>query len=314
MRIHVACGDYFGIGQEICNQLSRAIPKVTHSHVTWHGLAEQNSHVFIADGCLPAPTFENTGYAALQSATQSCLAEKNAALVTAPVSKERLNKIGFNFPGQTEYLASACNLEPDAVTMAMIGPRLRVFLTTTHLPLAKAISSITPRNLLRTIYHGFHVTSLILGASPRMAVAALNPHAGENGLFGREERDVLIPTTQQICQYLQIPELPVLPADTLFHRAVNFEHFDAVVCLYHDQGLIPFKLLHFYDGVNLTIGLPFVRTSPDHGTAYDIAGRGLADPSSTIAAIRLAEQLAPLWHKIPPVPSHAALLDQAKTD
>ncbi len=186
--------------------------------------------------------------------------------------------------------------------MAMIGERLRVFLTTTHLSLSSAIRKITSRNLFRTIFHAHHITSLIIGKKARLAIAALNPHAGEGGLFGNEEQELLIPESEKISAQLNIPCPPVLPADTLFHRTANLGEFDAIICLYHDQALIPFKLLHFYNGVNLTAGLPFPRTSPDHGTAFDIAGKGLADHRSMLAAVRLALQLAPLWHTIPHLP------------
>jgi 4-hydroxy-L-threonine phosphate dehydrogenase PdxA len=186
--------------------------------------------------------------------------------------------------------------------MAMIGKKLRIFLVTTHLPLARAITSITPFALARTLFHAHHATQILLNKTPRIAVAALNPHAGEGGLFGNEEKTIS-PMLKKLSHLIGITPPPLLPADTVFYHAAVQKKYDAIVCLYHDQGLIPFKLLHFHDGVNLTVGLPFVRTSPDHGTAFDIAGKGLARPHSTLAAIQLAARLLPRWHTLPDLPT-----------
>ena len=234
---------------------------------------------------------------------ETCLRHKNIALVTGPVNKDRLNKIGFRSPGLTEFLASACGLSPHQVTMAMIGSKLRVFLVTTHLPLKNAITSITEFSLGRTLFHAHHATRIILNKTPRLAVAALNPHAGENGLFGNEEKTSISPLLKKLSRNLGMETPPLLSSDSVFYLAAVEKKFDAIICLYHDQGLIPFKLLHFHNGVNLTVGLPFVRTAPDHGTAFDIAGKNLARPDSTLAAIHLAIRLLPRWHTLPDLPN-----------
>jgi len=187
--------------------------------------------------------------------------------------------------------------------MAMIGHQLRVFLVSTHKSLAQAIHSISPFTLGRTVFHAFHTTRILLRKQPRLAIAALNPHAGEDGLFGTEEKKIIKPLLVRISAWFSIDLPPLLPADSVFYQAVREKKFDAIICLYHDQGLIPFKLLHFHNGANLTVGLPFVRTAPDHGTAFDIAGKNIARPDSTLAAIRLALRLAAHWHKLPDLPT-----------
>jgi len=240
------------------------------------------------------PTVQSAraAFRALEAAVAGCQIGRYAALVTGPVSKAGLARVGFDFPGQTEFLASRSGLGTDAVTMAMAGERLRVFLLTTHLSLARAIRQITPARLGRTLSHAKDFLGRLGIAAPRLAIAALNPHAGEGGLFGNEEGRVLAPALRAIAGRLGpwVQRIPILPADTVFMRASQGA-FDGVICLYHDQGLIPFKLLEFDRGVNVTLGLPFPRTSPDHGTAFDIAGTGKADPGSMVAAIRLAARL-----------------------
>ncbi|XCN73282.1 MAG: 4-hydroxythreonine-4-phosphate dehydrogenase PdxA [Candidatus Electrothrix aestuarii] len=214
-----------------------------------------------------------------------------AAMVTCPISKKALNNAGVHFPGHTEMLAHLT--DTGHYRMMLAGSRLRVVLVTIHEPLAKisellTISGIQDciRMTARSLRKDFSISS------PRIAVAALNPHAGEQGMFGREEIELIQPALDQYDSQDCPAELSgPWPPDTIFYRAANGE-FDAVVCMYHDQGLIPFKLLHFQDGVNVTLGLPIVRTSVDHGTAYDIAGQGKADPSSLRAAWRMAAEIA----------------------
>jgi len=211
------------------------------------------------------------------------------ALVTAPISKEVLNEAGYPFPGHTELLAALTGAQ--GYVMMLAGSRLRVALVTTHLPLSKVPSSLTIRKIRQTIvttseglrdYFGIRV--------PRLAVAALNPHAGERGLFGSEEREIISPAIEE-CRGEGINVYGPFPADSLFFKASQGE-YDVVIAMYHDQGLIPLKLMHFRDGVNITLGLPIIRTSVDHGTGYDIAGKGLADPTSLINAIRVAAEMA----------------------
>jgi 4-hydroxythreonine-4-phosphate dehydrogenase len=209
------------------------------------------------------------------------------ALVTAPISKANLVAAGAVISGHTELLAKLTRAP--AVRMMMIGDRLRVVLVTTHLALARVPKALTSEGVVETIAVGADALRDHLGiAAPRIGVSGLNPHAGEGGLFGNEDDRIIRPAVRR-AQRRGIDAVGPLAADSLFpHAAAG--RFDLVVCMYHDQGLAPFKLLHFNDGVNFTAGLPFVRTSPDHGTAYDIAGRNRADAGSMAAALRLAAQ------------------------
>ncbi|MFH1349962.1 MAG: 4-hydroxythreonine-4-phosphate dehydrogenase PdxA [Pseudomonadota bacterium] len=208
-----------------------------------------------------------------------------AAMVTCPISKTLLNEAGHPFEGHTQLIAHLTN--SDNYVMMLAGERLRVSLVTIHCALKEVPYRLHGDKIFETIT----ITSKALQRDfgferPRLAVAALNPHAGEAGLFGSEEEEIIKPAVARALGAGHDVTGP-LPADTLFHKAAMGE-FDAVVAMYHDQGLIPLKLLHFSDAVNITLGLPIVRTSVDHGTAYDIAGKGIADPSSLRAAIRMA--------------------------
>lgn len=210
-------------------------------------------------------------------------------IATCPISKDWLNEAGFDYPGHTEMLADMTGSEN--FCMMMSGSKLRVTLVTIHCQLAKVPSLLTQDKVLdliattdRALREDFSLPS------PRIAVAGLNPHAGENQLFGNEEMEIIQPAIRQ-AQQMQINVFGPYPPDTVFHKAAAGE-FDAVVCMYHDQGLIPFKLLHFEDGVNVTLGLPIVRTSVDHGTAYDIAGKGIASYKSLEQAIKLAATIS----------------------
>ncbi|MDZ7642433.1 MAG: 4-hydroxythreonine-4-phosphate dehydrogenase PdxA [Desulfurivibrio sp.] len=214
-----------------------------------------------------------------------------AALVTCPIGKEMLNAGGYHYPGHTEMLAALC--ETPEYAMMMAGRRLRVVLATIHCALTEvpaALESAKLHRLLRLTVRALRRDFAI--ARPRLAVAGLNPHAGEGGMFGHEEKTVIAPAVAAAAAELGADGELVgpRPPDTVFHQAAA-GHFDGVLAMYHDQGLIPFKLLHFSDGVNVTLGLPVVRTSVDHGTAYDIAGRGLADPASLAAAFQLATEI-----------------------
>lgn len=211
------------------------------------------------------------------------------ALVTAPISKANLAAAGVDVPGHTELLADLTDAK--AVRMMMVGGGLRVVLATTHLALAKVPGALSRELIRETIAVADRALRSHFGLRrPRIAVAGLNPHAGEGGLFGDEEARLIAPAVRDSLRR-GIDVRGPLAADSLFPLATE-GRFDALVCMYHDQGLAPFKALHFADGVNYTAGLPFVRTSPDHGTAYDIAGRGSADCRSMAAAFRLAAELA----------------------
>ena len=214
-----------------------------------------------------------------------------AAVVTGPVSKEQLYAIGFAHPGQTEFVAERCGVSSANVAMMLAGPTLRTIPVTTHLELADVPRELTSgliearaRAVLRGLQRGFGI------ADPRLAVAGLNPHAGEGGQLGREEIEIIAPAIAALAAEGWRVTGPH-PADTLFHAAARAK-YDAALCMYHDQALIPVKALHFEDAVNVTLGLPIVRTAPDHGTAVDIAGQDRADPRPMAAAIRMAAESA----------------------
>ena len=210
-----------------------------------------------------------------------------AAVVTGPVSKEQLYAIGFSHPGQTEFVAERCGIAPNNVVMMLAGPTLRTVPVTTHLPLHAVTRSLTSgliesrgRAALRGLQRHFGI------AEPRLAISGLNPHAGESGELGREEVEIIEPAIAALAAEGWRVSGPH-PADTMFHARARAK-YDAALCMYHDQALIPIKALHFEDAVNVTLGLPIVRTAPDHGTAFDIAGQDRADPRPMAAALRMA--------------------------
>lgn len=212
-----------------------------------------------------------------------------SALVTGPVSKAQLYAIGFTHPGQTEFVAERCGISGDNVVMMLAGPDLRVVPVTTHMPLADVASHLSvdvimakARTTVRGLQRNFGIEH------PRLAFAGFNPHAGEGGAIGTEEIEFIIPAIDMLRDE-GVDAVGPLAADTLFHARAR-QTYDAVICLYHDQALIPLKTLYFDQGVNLTLGLPIVRTAPDHGTAFAIAGQGKAHPGAMIAAIRLAAE------------------------
>ncbi len=224
----------------------------------------------------------------IRSAVQGALQGDFAALVTCPISKKSLNEAGIRYPGHTEMLAELTDTAD--FRMMMAGTRLRVVLATIHEPLAGVSELLTVDEISSCIQMTVHSLQRDFGIrSPRIAVAGFNPHSGEQGMFGREEINVIEPAVQKYSGNGRISG--PWPPDTVFYKASAGE-FDAVIAMYHDQGLIPFKLLHFKDGVNVTLGLPIVRTSVDHGTAYDIAGQGRADAASLHAACQLAAEIA----------------------
>lgn len=235
------------------------------------------------------PEYGKASFAYLKRAIELAMAGQIAGIVTAPLAKHSLHLAGLEYPGHTEILQEFSG-SPE-VAMMFWGKQLKVLLATTHISLAQVAASLTKELLERKIkllVEFLRRTGSVTGKP--IAVAALNPHAGEDGAFGDEENRIIKPALQS-CSCLGLPVIGPIPADVLFYQAVQ-GRYDAVVALYHDQGLIPFKMLHFSDGVNVTIGLPFVRTSVDHGTAFDIAGKNSADCSSMIEAIRLASYLS----------------------
>jgi 4-hydroxythreonine-4-phosphate dehydrogenase len=226
-------------------------------------------------------------HAYVQRAVEAALAGQLSAVVTAPISKAAWSAAGIHHPGHTELLAERAGVRDFAMMLA--NDALRVVLVSIHIPLAEAVRAVTPEAELRAIRLA-HAAGRDFGvASPRVAVAGLNPHAGEDGTIGHEDRDVIAPAIAQ-ARAEGIDVSGPWPGDTVFMRARQGE-FDVVVAQYHDQGLIPIKYLGLDDGVNITLGLPFIRTSPDHGTAFDIAWKGKASPASLQAAVRQAMRL-----------------------
>ncbi len=224
-------------------------------------------------------------------ATGAALASdgRAGALVTNPIQKEALYAAGFRHPGHTEFLAELAGGAMPAMMLAC--PELRVVLVTIHQPLRAALAALSVERIVATGRIAAAGLTRDFGiARPRLAVAGLNPHAGEQGTLGREEIDIIAPAVAEL-RALGIDAVGPAPADTLFHAAAR-RRYDAALCMYHDQALIPLKTIDFAGGVNVTLGLPFIRTSPDHGTALDIAGTGTADPTSLIAALRLAGEMA----------------------
>ena len=319
--IVISMGDPAGIGPEILGKAwarrneaglpvffatgdARAISAV------WDGPVQPISHPDAAQGvfgdALPVLTVEDGGeivpgvpdvegarcaLRALELAAGLVRSGAARALVTAPVSKSQLYNIGFNYPGQTEFVAERCGIAGENAVMMLAAPDLRVVPITTHVPLAE-VSALLSIELLvakgrataRGLTRNFGIVA------PRITFAGFNPHAGESGAIGREEIEIIAPAVAQLCAEGILAAGPYA-ADTLFHARARLR-YDAVLCCYHDQALIPIKTLYFDDGVNITLGLPIVRTSPDHGTAFDIAGRNVAEPGAMIAAIRMAGNAA----------------------
>ncbi|MDO8283064.1 MAG: 4-hydroxythreonine-4-phosphate dehydrogenase PdxA [Thermodesulfovibrionia bacterium] len=223
----------------------------------------------------------------IKKAVELALKNEVSAIVTAPISKESLRMAGYKWPGHTELLAELTGV--DDFAMMFVSEKLKIVLCTIHIPLRDVPDTINKDLVYRAIRHAVKAASILGIYKPVIGVAGLNPHAGESGLFGNEERDAIIPAIEDASaddMYVSGP----YPPDVIFHKAYNGD-FDIVVCMYHDQGLIPFKMLAFDTGINVTLGLPFIRTSPDHGTAFDIAWQNKANPSSMIEAIKLASKI-----------------------
>ena len=251
-------------------------------------------HLPSADADIPGRPSISGAHCSLDSlelAVGLARAGSASAVVTGPVSKQQLYAIGFTHPGQTEFVAERCGVASENVAMMLAGPTLRTVPVTTHLPFALVPGRLTPalieargRATIRGLQRHFGI------ADPRLAIAGLNPHAGEGGTLGTEEQDLIRPAIDALrAEGWQV--IGPLPADTMFHEAARSQ-YDAALCMYHDQALIPLKALHFDEGVNITLGLPIVRTAPDHGTAFDIAGEDRADPRAMAAAIRMAATCA----------------------
>lgn len=300
-KIAITCGDPSGIGPEVIASWVRHHPSQLAGVTVLGPLSWLESELgempldlepvgpssYQAKPGTPDPTGARVAWMALEKAAEGCRQGRFEAVVTGPTSKAAMREAGFLYPGQTEFFADRWGGEP---TMAFIGKRLRVVLATWHDPLMKVASLLQDGRLLARAVRRAHLLGRALGISqPRVGVCGLNPHAGEEGLIGKEEIDLLDPQLKRLQE--AHPGLTLTqPGDTIFWRALQGE-FDLVVALYHDQGLAPLKALEFESAVNLTLGLPFLRVSPDHGTAFAMAGRGLARTESLSAAIELARTL-----------------------
>jgi 4-hydroxythreonine-4-phosphate dehydrogenase len=297
-RIGITLGDCAGIGPEIVELALKSgrVPASTEYVV----LGRQPN----CKAGVPTPETACAAAAALEEAVTLAGRGELEAIVTGPVHKARMYEVGFRFPGQTEFFAERCGVKNFA--MCLTGGKLTVALVTAHIPLRKVPRALKQSEIVRV---GLLLAEFLSRRSsakadraspaipaPRVAVAGLNPHAGESGKLGVEEIEVIAPAIEDlnsslITRHSSLVFIGPVSPDTVFHRAIEGE-FDAVLCMYHDQGLIPLKLHAFHSGVNVTLGLPISRTSPDHGTAFEIAGKGIARPDSMIAAINLAVELA----------------------
>jgi 4-hydroxythreonine-4-phosphate dehydrogenase len=294
-RIVVTCGDPAGVGPEIFESLLRTEAELAQQCV-WIGPSlwcerfknfPELETVSLSGQCPQAgnPCVKGAALAleAMSVAAVGCKEGRFRSVVTGPISKHWAQKAGMIHPGQTEFFAEAWGGVP---TMAFASPQLYVGLVTWHIPLMLVVEHLSFESLARTVRHTAGMMGWLGIAHPRIAVCGLNPHAGEQGSMGREEVELLNPWIDRLQT-----EFPALsgchPADTVFHRHREGE-FDAVVALYHDQALAPLKTVAFHEAVNVTLGLPFLRTSPDHGTAFDLAGKGGARIESFRAAIQLA--------------------------
>ncbi len=320
MRIGISLGDITGIGPEVTlKAIARELPRDSADYLIigdFDHLRELNQrlaiHLPLSSNAgdriavfnplkerlptnLPAgaPVAAEAAVAWIQEAGARCLRGDLEGMITAPVSKEAIIRAGIEFVGQTEFLSELAGVR-DTIMM-LLGPDdrdrwLRVALVTTHLPLRDVADAITQPKVELAIRMAAKACDDLGLVRKRVAVCGLNPHAGEGGKMGTEELAVIGPAVAA-CRASGLDVVGPISADTLFHDAIK-GNCDAVVAMYHDQGLAPLKMAAFDSGVNWTLGLPFIRTSPDHGTAYNIAGKGIAEPSSMIAAIRLAKQLA----------------------
>ncbi len=298
LKLAITCGDPAGVGPEIIARWlaahrTEAAECAVIGPLRWLesldtaavkiavGLEE-----FSASPGQPSAEGALVAWAAMECAAQGCKAGAYSGVVTGPVSKEWLARVGYAFPGQTEFFAARWGGEP---TMCFCGGKLRVALATWHVPLHEVTRLLGPHMLRRTVVAADQLAQADGIAAPRIGVCGVNPHAGEGGVIGHEERDLLNPALENLRK--EFPGLSSCqPGDTIFARALRGE-FDVVIALYHDQGLAPLKTVDFDEAVNVTLGLPFVRTSPDHGTAFGIAGQGTARTTSFANAVAVAQRL-----------------------
>lgn len=302
-RIAITCGDPAGVGPELVKKCfsTEFEDKAQFTIIgtqSWIDEVKAESKVELGSlavglsgsECVAGePTHESSKIAleAMEQAARGCGVGDFDGVVTGPISKARCVEVGFSHPGQTEFFASHWGGNP---TMGFVGERLKVVLATWHIPLATVSYHLTESCLSMAIDRANDLAKRLDIPNPRIGVCGLNPHAGEEGLIGNEEAAIFNPLLAKLREV--IPGLSdCQPADTIFHRALNGA-FDVIVALYHDQGLAPLKTIEFDTAVNVTLGLPFARTSPDHGTGYDIAGSGVASHHSFLRAMKLATKLA----------------------
>jgi 4-hydroxythreonine-4-phosphate dehydrogenase len=298
MKLAFTCGDPAGVGPEIiaawlAAHRAEAGEVAVIGPARWLETLDTAAEriavgleEFVATPGRPSGEGALVAWAAMERAADGCKRGEFSGVVTGPVSKAELARIGYSFPGQTEFFAARWGGDP---VMAFCGGRLRVVLATWHVPLHEVARWLGPHLLHRTIAAADRLCRAEGVAEPRVGVCGLNPHAGEGGLIGYEERDFLDPALDHL--RAEFPGLSRCePGDTLFARALRGE-FDVVVALYHDQGLAPLKVIDFDEAVNVTLGLPHVRTSPDHGTAFGIAGKGIARATSFANAVTVARRL-----------------------
>lgn len=317
----VALGDPSGIGPEVtakawvARDVQRLAPffavgDARSIEAVWRGpvrrITDPSHAAHVFPTALPVIQIEDAGpicpgnpnqegarcaLASLEMAVGLARSGAASGLVTGPVSKIQLYEIGFTHPGQTEFVAERCGIASDNAVMMLAGPSLRVVPITTHLPLSEVAERLSidllvfkGRATAKGLTRNFGVEN------PRLAFAGFNPHAGESGALGREEIEIIAPAVERL-RAEGIDATGPMASDAMFHKRAR-STYDAALCCYHDQALIPLKTLHFDDGVNITLGLPIVRTSPDHGTAFDIAGKGMAEPGAMIAALKMAASAA----------------------
>ncbi len=296
----ITCGDPAGVGPELIERLLASDPPLAGDSLVIgpkHWCDRLAGAAGVAAHPVGPPDFQATpgepsregaavALAAMEAAAAACREGSVRGVVTGPVNKHWLQQIGYRWPGQTEFFADAWGGDP---TMAFVGEQLRVVLATWHLSLAAVPAALDADCLEKAVRRAALLAALCGAPAPRIGVCGLNPHAGEGGILGCEEMEVLDPALDRL--RAEFPGLSkCLPGDTVFHRQ-RLGEFDVVVAAYHDQGLAAVKTLEFDRAVNVTLGLPYCRTSPDHGTAFELAGRGLANPGSMAAAVKVLAQL-----------------------
>ncbi len=309
-KLAVTMGDPAGIGPELCLRLFSAAAPTRDLDLTIFGSAQVLENVAAATGLAPTSRLRDFGplpkfdpgtisagcgqaaYDYLAAAIEACLAGEFDGLVTCPLHKKALHAAGLRYAGHTEILVARTAARSHA--MMLTAPGITCSLVTTHLPLREVTAHLSTERIVEVAVLTAATMDVLLGRPPRLAILGLNPHAGEHGLFGSEEEEIILPAISA-ARRRGLDVVGPLPPDTAFIAPWR-ARIDAYICMYHDQGLIPLKTLAFDQGVNVTLGLPVVRTSVDHGTAYDIAWKGMANPASLYTAVELAGRLTPSRH------------------